>query len=90
MRVIYNSGMVGPVSGRTVAALGVVFYLCAAGWFFVLAPWSRFWGVVIVPRVPLTLVPLLDSPALRGALSGFGVLHFLAAFTWLNAAARRA
>jgi hypothetical protein len=76
-------------SWRIVAALGVVFYLCAAGWFFILAPWSRFWGVVVVPRVPLALIPLLDSPALRGALSGFGALHFIAAFSWLADAARR-
>ena len=76
-------------SWRTLLALGAVFYLCAAGWFFVLAPWSRFWGVVVVPKVPLVLIPWLDSPAIRGALSGFGALHFLAAFTWLAAAARK-
>jgi hypothetical protein len=76
-------------SRKTVAALGVVFYLCAAGWFFILAPWSRFWGVVVVPRVPLALIPLVDSPVLRGALSGFGALHFVAAFVWLAEATRR-
>ena len=81
--------MVALPTWRTIAALGVVFYLCAAGWFFVLAPWSGFWGMVVVPKVPLTLIPWLDSPALRGALSGFGALHFLAAFSWLAGAARK-
>ena len=81
--------MAGLPTWRTIGALGAVFYLCAAGWFFVLAPWSRFWGIVVVPRVPLPLIPWLDSPALRGALSGFGALHFLAAFSWLTTAARK-
>jgi hypothetical protein len=33
--------------------------------------------------------PLLDSPALRGALSGFGLVHFAVALSWLEAAMRR-
>jgi len=36
------------------------------------------------------LVAWLDNPALRGALSGFGVVHFAAAWAWLDKAARRA
>jgi hypothetical protein len=82
--------MVGLPSWRAVVALAVVFYLCAAGWFFILAPWSRFWGMVVVPKVPLLLIPWVDSPAFRGALSGFGALHFLVAFSWLAGEARRA
>jgi hypothetical protein len=82
--------MPGLPSWRTVLALVVVFYLCAAGWFFVLAPWSRFWGMMVVPKVPFWLVPIADNPAFRGALSGFGALHFLVAFSWLAGAARRA
>ena len=81
--------MAGLPSWRAVLALAVVFYLCAAGWFFVLAPWSRFWGMVVVPKVPLSLSPWLDSPVARGALSGFGALHFLVAFSWLAGETRR-
>ena len=74
---------------RAAGVLTVVVYLCAAGWFFVLAPWSRFWAVKVVQDAPPWLLPWLDSPALRGALSGFGLVHFAAAFSWLEAAARR-
>ncbi len=82
--------MAGLPSRRTMLVLAVVFYLCAAGWFFVLAPWSHFWGMVVVPKVPLWLAPWIDHPALRGALSGFGAYHFLVAFAWLAAEAREA
>lgn len=82
--------MPGFPSWRAVIALAVVFYLCAAGWFFILAPWSRFWGMVVVPKVPLWLLPWIDSPALRGGLSGFGALHFAVAFSWLAGEAKRA
>ncbi len=82
--------MPGLPSWRAVIVLAAVFYLCAAGWFFVLAPWSRFWAMAVVPRVPLSLIPWIDSPAFRGALSGFGVLHFLVAFSWLAGEAKRA
>jgi hypothetical protein len=68
---------------RTIGGLAAVVYLCAAGWFFILAPWSRFWATAVVPAAPLWLLPLVDSPALRGALSGFGVLHFAVAARWL-------
>jgi hypothetical protein len=56
----------------------------------VLAPWSRFWAIKVIPAAPLWLLPLLDSPALRGALSGFGVVHFAAAWSWLETALRKA
>jgi hypothetical protein len=82
--------MAGLPSWRAVATLALVFYLCAAGWFFVLVPWSRLWGLVVVPRAPIWLLPWLDNPAVRGALSGFGVLHFLVAFSWLAGETRKA
>jgi hypothetical protein len=71
------------------AALLVISYLCAAGWFFILAPWSPFWTLRVVVRAPLWLARWLDAPALRGALSAFGVLHFPAAVHWLAVATRR-
>jgi hypothetical protein len=70
-------------------ALLVVTYLCAAGWFFVLAPWSRFWATRVVTGSPAWLLTWIDNPAVRGALSGFGCLHFAVAFAWLDQALRR-
>ena len=72
------------------AAFLVTVYLCAAGWFFILAPWSAFWDNVVVSAAPLWLLRALQSPGLRGALSGFGVLHFPVAAAWLGSAARKA
>jgi hypothetical protein len=72
---------------RTVLAFAAILYLCAAGWFFILAPWSRFWASDVVPRGPFWLIPWLDSPAVRGALSAFGALHFVAALSWLSSEA---
>jgi hypothetical protein len=61
-----------------------VLYLCAAGWFFILAPWSTFWTAQVVPGAPWSLMRVLGSPAFRGALSGFGALHFAVAAGWLQ------
>ena len=91
MRAIpYNPAVPGRNPLRATLTLAVVVYLTAAGWFFVLAPWSVFWAVSVVPAAPFWLVAWLDSPALRGALSGFGVVHFGAAWAWLDKAARTA
>ncbi len=73
---------------RAVAILATVVYLTAAGWFLVLAPWSRFWTARVVQGAPLWLAPWLATPALRGALSGFGVVHFAVAWAWLEGAVR--
>jgi hypothetical protein len=65
--------------------LVVVVYLTAAGWFFVLAPWSGYWARQVVASSPLWLATVLGNPSLRGALSAFGILHFAMAYAWLNA-----
>jgi hypothetical protein len=73
-------------SGRrsqTAGVIALVVYLCAAGWFFVLAPWSRFWTTRISPGAPLWLLPWLQSPTIRGAFTGFGIVHFAVAYIWL-------
>lgn len=75
--------MPAPPALRLSLILLAVLYLCAAGWFFILAPWTRFWAAYVVPGAPPWLLALLDAPALRGALSGFGVLHFPVAASWL-------
>lgn len=84
----YNAARMGRAM-RTVVGLGVAIYLTGAGWFFILAPWSQFWSSRVLAGVPFWLVPLLASPLLRGALGGFGVLHFAVAFVWLDGALRK-
>lgn len=73
-----------PRAAHIAVVLLITFYLCAAGWFCVLAPWTRYWAARVVPGAPIWLSAWLDLPALRGALSGFGVLHFVVAASWLN------
>jgi hypothetical protein len=85
----YNPAVPRHRSARIALIMIVVVYLTAAGWFFVLAPWSGFWTSRVVPNAPLWLALVLESPGLRGALSGLGVLHFAAAWSWLEAAAGR-
>jgi hypothetical protein len=68
--------------------LTVVVYLCFAGWFFILAPWSAFWSVLVVPNAPWWLLRAIDNPGLRGALAGFGALHFPIAASWIRPARR--
>jgi hypothetical protein len=79
-----------PRTLRSSSILIVVLYLCVAGWFFVLAPWSRFWSSHVVAGAPSWLMGQLAAPAVRGALSAFGLLHFFAAAGWLNDVGRPA
>lgn len=79
-----------PQTLRASSTLIVVLYLCVAGWFFVLAPWSRFWSSHVVPGAPPWLMGQLASPAVRGALSAFGLLHFFTAAGWLGNGGRQA
>lgn len=71
------------------AAFVVTVYLCAAGWFFILAPWSDFWQNIVVSEAPLWLFGIVQSPGVRGALAAFGVLHFPVAAAWLASTGRR-
>ena len=70
--------------------LTIVVYLCFAGWFFILAPWSAFWSVLVVPNAPWWLLGAIDDPGMRGAVAGFGVLHFPIAAAWLTPVRRAA
>ena len=74
---------------RALGRLSVIFYLCLAGWFFVIAPWTRFWVTHVVPGAPPWLMPWLDNPAMRWAISAFGVLHFSSAASWLSPGVRQ-
>lgn len=59
------------------ALIFFVLYCFEAGLFLVVAPWNPAWDRVVV-QVPLVdLRGLLLAPALRGAVSGFGLIHLL-------------
>lgn len=51
-------------------------YLVQVGLLLIYLPWSRLWGLLI-SRLPPDAAWLLDAPAARGALTGFGVLHLV-------------
>lgn len=58
-------------------------YLVHLGFLLMVVPWSEPW-----PRLLLQLPPhvgyLLDRPAVRGAISAFGLLHILLAIVEAN------
>lgn len=84
MQLGYNPAVSVPRWLRSTIVFLVILYLCCAGWFFVLVPWSRLWGSQVVMGAPWWAMAWLDHPALRGALSGFGVLHFAVALGWVS------
>ena len=73
---------------RVMGGLLVAVYLTGAGWFFILGPWGSFWTERVLVGTPFWLVPLVASSAFRGALAGFGIVHFAVAFVWLDGVLR--
>lgn len=54
-----------------------ILYCLEAGFFFVLAPWTRFWlGNPLFTYAP-SITAIATNPYVRGLVSGFGVLHLL-------------
>lgn len=53
-------------------------YLAYAGLLFLLVPWSHLWSALVV-RLPPFPAGVLGAPGVRGAISAFGLLHFLVA-----------
>jgi hypothetical protein len=54
-----------------------VIYCLEAGLFLVLAPWSPAWERTLL-QLPFASIYLLAlHPALRGAVSGFGLMHLV-------------
>ncbi len=51
-------------------------YLVYAGLAMLLLPWSAPWPA-LVRRLPPAVLTVVDHPATRGAISGFGALHLL-------------
>ena len=61
---------------RFLAVIVYTSYLINMGLLLLLAPWSDAWSFFIL-HLPATLAFKLDAPAVRGLISGFGVLHLL-------------
>ncbi|MEM7048121.1 MAG: hypothetical protein AAF604_00595 [Acidobacteriota bacterium] len=52
-------------------------YCAEAGIFLVVAPWNSGWDRLVLQLGPAALRDVLLSPALRGAITGFGLIHLL-------------
>lgn len=61
---------------RFLAVLLYVGYLTQVGLLFVVVPWSDGWAALILKAHP-AVSWWLAEPFVRGALTGFGVLHFV-------------
>ena len=68
---------VGELKGDEIGRLNhvlVIVYLVEVGLVLIVAPWTRFWDRnYFVESLPL-FEPLLTSYAVRGAVSGFGIV----------------
>ena len=56
-----------------------VIYFVEAGLFLIIAPWREFWNL-LVARSALSqahLGPILMLPWVRGAVTGFGLVHLI-------------
>ena len=53
-------------------------YFLEAGFILVVAPWSAFWERNFFAAVTPALQPFLESPFVRGAVSGIGAVTALA------------
>ena len=51
-------------------------YLTNVGLFLLLLPWSEAWARFVL-LTPPKVGAILDIPALRGAVSAFGLLHLI-------------
>lgn len=84
-------GRIGEPKGDEIGRLNrvlVIVYLVEVGLVLIVAPWTRFWDRnYFVESLPL-LAPMLTSHAVRGAVSGFGIVSLGAALvdvsTWLR------
>jgi len=59
---------------RLAATILYIGYLVQVGLLMIYLPWSAAWSLLLL-RLPLQLAAILDHPALRGAITAFGLLH---------------
>jgi hypothetical protein len=51
-------------------------YLVQVGLLMIWLPWSRLWQLIVI-KMPASAAWIVDAPALRGAITAFGVLHLV-------------
>ncbi len=54
-----------------------ILYCVEAGVFLLLSPWSPRWDQSVVQLADIRLVTFLLHPAVRGAITGFGLVHLV-------------
>jgi hypothetical protein len=54
-----------------------VLYCAEAGLFLLVVPWSASWERLAAPLGSLGFASLVGEPMVRGAVSGFGLVHFV-------------
>jgi hypothetical protein len=52
-------------------------YCAEAGFFLLVVPWSGTWERLAGAMGPMGIGALLGAPIVRGAVSGFGLVHFV-------------
>ncbi len=65
------------MSWATTFRILFILYCVEAGVFLLLSPWSPRWDESVVQLSSLDLRSLLFHPAVRGAISGFGLVHLV-------------
>jgi hypothetical protein len=68
--------MCGVRALRLLVLLLYASYLANVGMLLVMLPWSDAWSRVVL-FLPYRVALVIDTPAVRGALTAFGVLHLL-------------
>ena len=62
---------------RWLPRLFFIVYCVEAGVFLVMAPWSEAWERLILNLPVSGLYDLLMLPTMRGAVTGFGLIHLV-------------
>ena len=58
-------------------ALFFALYCLEAGLFFIIVPWTRFWSANPLLQSHFAITMAVTNPFVRGAVSGFGLMHLL-------------
>ncbi len=65
------------MAARGVLSLLFIFYCVEAGTLLMMIPWSPYWDRQLISLPVAELQALALRPWVRGAVSGFGLLHLL-------------
>ncbi len=65
-------------AGTVLTRYLIVAYFIEVGVILMLVPWSGFWDRNYFTQLVPGAAPFLRSPTVRGAVSGLGVVNFLA------------